>query len=288
MFSLILDACHYGYPPNIAEGTFDCEALETPASSPPDPENSFLFWMFRVHQTVAASFPGPLGIHKTLSAVENTDAIVRELIAQIPPELSIPLDYNPVADSPVEIVRRYSIACLTQGHLLTLHRPYASISDTSKRAAVTAAWNLVEYQKQLMAISDQLEAFAWYIEEFIDPHLFRGTALLGVMLSREPQSLLADAIVRQVKVCATEAQRKSSRRREFWKTSNVFRAIHKKLTEGNETSGVGPSVPQVPSVSQEGSSDERGWGMEEVLTESGFRWDEYLVDMVLNTDQETI
>ena len=213
--------------------------------------------------------------------------MVRELIAQIPPELSIPPDYTPAAESSVEIVRRYSIACLIQGHLLTLHRPYASISDISKRAVVTAAWNLVEYQKQLMAISDQLEVFAWYIEEFIDPHLFRATALLGVMLSREPQNLLADAIVQQVEVCATEAKRKSLRRREFWKTSNIFRAIHKALTEKNETPSVGPSVPLVPSVSQ-GSSDERGWGMEEVLTESGFRWDEYLVDMVLNTDQETI
>jgi hypothetical protein len=257
-------------------------------ASPPDPENTFLFWMFKIHQTVAASFPGPLGIHKTLSAVEKIDTIVRELLAKIPPELSIPPDYNPATESPVEIVRRYSIACLVQGHILTLHRPYASISDTSKRAVVTAAWNLVESQKQLIAISDQLEPFAWYIEEFIDPHLFRATALLGVMLSREPENVLADAIIQQVDVCATAAEAKSVRKKEFCKTVNIFRAIHKALTEKSETPTAGPSVPVVPSVSQEGSPDERGWGMEEVLTESGFRWDEYLVDMVLNTDQETI
>jgi hypothetical protein len=31
-----------------------------------------------------------------------------------------------------------------------------------------------------------------------------------------------------------------------------------------------------------------GWGTAEILTESMFRWDEYMVDMVLNTDENAM
>jgi hypothetical protein len=284
----MLDATHYGYPPNIAEGTFDCEALETLPSNLPDADNTFLYWLFKLHGTISASFPGPLGIHKTLSAVEKTDTVIKELLAQLPPHLSIPDNYNPAVESPLEIIRRYTLVCMIHGHLLTLHRPYATMSESCKQAAVTSAWTLVEYQKQLITLSDKLEPFAWYIEEFLDPHLFRATAFLGVLLSRNPQDPLADTIVQQVEICANAAVAKSFRKRDFYKTSCLFRAIHQKLTEKTEDPPAGHSVPLAPDVSQEESLEERGFGMEEVLSESMFRWDDYLIDMVLNTDQDTM
>ena len=244
--------------------------------------------MFKLHAAFSASFPGVLGIQKSLSAVRKNDQKIRDLLKQLPPELSLPKNYIPaVGETSLEILRRYTIACITQGHFITLHRPYRSISPFSKDALLTAAWNLSQYQSHLVALSPVLEPFEWFIEEFLYSHIFLAVAFLGSNLTSEPENPLAGAIMRQVEVCLEQAKIKSLRRKYYTKVYGVFRAIQATfavkqiLPEPAET-----TPPATTNSSLEGSAD--GWGMEDVLTESGFRWDEYLVDMVLDLNQEAI
>ena len=282
-----IESTRYGYPPSISEDSFDCEAHETPAEESPDPENTFLLWMFKIHRTFAQSFPGPLGLHKTLSGVEKCDQRIQTLLREIPYELSMPKDYIPgITETPTELIRRYAVACMIQGHLLTLHRPYAAKSLVSRNAATTAAWALVSYQAQLMSLSSTLEKFLWYIEEFVDPHLFRATAMLGVMLTRDPNNPLFRTILNQVELCANQAKTKSLRKRDFAKTYGVLSALHSALLEKEASAPVDSAVGPTANPSMDPLGDGEDWVMEEVLSEPMFRWDDYLVDTILNTDQE--
>jgi hypothetical protein len=284
-----IESSRYGYPPSISEDSFDCEAHETPAEESPDPENTFLFWMFKIHRTFAQSFPGPLGLHKTLSGVDKSDQRIQALLREIPYELSMPKDYIAgISETPTELIRRYAIACMIQGHLLTLHRPYAAKSPVSRNAATAAAWTLVSYQAQIISLSSTLEPFLWYIEEFADPHLFRATAMLGAMLSRDPNNPLFTTILDQIELCANQAKAKSLRKRDFAKTFGVLSGIHAALQEKEASAAlvdtvIGPAAN--PRIDPFGDGDD--WVMEEVLSEPMFRWDDYLVDAVLNTEQNT-
>jgi hypothetical protein len=244
--------------------------------------------MFKIHRVFAQSFPGPLGLQKTLSGVEKSDQRIRALLREVPYDLNIPKDYIPgIGETPTELIRRYTIACMIQGHLLTLHRPYAAKSPASKNAAIAAAWCLISYQAQLMSLSLTLEQFSWYIEEFIDPHLFRATAMLGAILTRDSDNPLFTTIMNQVEICAEQAKAKSLRKRDFAKTYGVLSALHAALQAKEASIVTGPTIDQADSLPLEGFGDGGGWGMEEVLSESMFRWDDYLVDTVLNTDQNT-
>ena len=287
-FSNIQESTRYGYPPSISENSFDCEAIETPATDAPDSSNTFLYWMFKIHRTFAQSFPGPLGLQKTLSGVEKCDQRIKSLRREVPIGLSIPEEYIPgIAETPTELIRRYTIACMIQGHLLTLHRPYAAKSPASKNAVMTAAWCLVSYQAQIISLSSTLEQFSWYIEEFIDPHLFRATAILGAALARDPNNPLFDTIMNQVEMCAEQAKSKSLRKRDFAKTYGVLSGLHAALQAKEASAVVAPVIEPTYGLPVEilGAGD--GWGMEEILSESTFRWDEYLVDTVLNAGQNT-
>jgi hypothetical protein len=242
--------------------------------------------MFKLHSAFSQCFPGVLGIQKRLSAVNENDRKIRDLLNQLPPELTIPPNYNPsIGETPLEITRRYAIACITQSHFITLHRPYRSVSESSKEVAITAAFALAQYQSHIIALAPTLEPFAWFIEEFLDGHLFRGVAFLGSHFTREPDNPLTGTVVRYINICTEQAKLKSLRKRDYAKSYGVLRAIQATFDENQILpEPVEPSPTNDLSV--EGPSD--GWGMDEILTESGFRWDEYLVDMVLDTNQETM
>ena len=244
--------------------------------------------MFKLHAAFSASFPGVLGIQKSLSAVRNNDQKIRDLLNQVPPHLSLPPNYIPtVGETSLEIIRRYTIACITQSHFVTLHRPYRSVSPFSKDAALTAAWKLCQYQSRIMALSLVLEPFKWFIEEFLDPHIFRAVAFLGCNLTREPENPNAGTIVRQVGICAEQAKLNSIRKNDCVKAYGVLRAIQATLAEKQILPEPVETPPHATTDLLVGVSAD-GWGMEEVLTESMFRWDEYLVDMVLDTNQDAI
>jgi hypothetical protein len=99
--------------------------------------------------------------------VERNDQRIRELIEKFPPELHVSENYTPLfGESALEIIRRYIIFCTTQGHLLTLHRPYTDKSVFSKTAATKAAWALTKYQSHILSLADVLEPYIWFIEEF--------------------------------------------------------------------------------------------------------------------------
>jgi hypothetical protein len=244
--------------------------------------------MFKLHAAFSASFPGVHGTQKSLSAVHNNDLKIQDILHELPPELSLPINYIPaVGETALEIIRRYTIACIVQGHFITLHRPYRSMSPFSKHAALTAAQNLAQYQSHIDALSPVLEPFEWFIEEFLDSHMFRAVAFLGCDLSHETENPLAGTIVRQVEVCSEQAKLKSLRKRDFVKTYGVLRAIQATFADKQilpEPIEITPLA--TTDSSAEGSAD--GWGMEEVLTEPMFRWDEYLVDMESDTNQDAI
>jgi hypothetical protein len=230
-----------------------------------------------------------VGIQKSLSAVQKNDQKIRDFLNRLPPELSLPPEYIPALDeSPLDILRRYTVACIAHGYFITLHRPYMSVSESSKDSAVEAAWTLASFQSQLIALSPILEQFAWFIEEFLDPHIVRGIALLGSRLTREPENPLAATIITLVQTCAEQGKVKSLRKRDFAKVYAVCRAllmtyVDMGLIRAGSESGSGSTDP-----SMESSPDGNGWGMEDVLMESEFKWDEYLVDMVLDSNQQVI
>lgn len=242
--------------------------------------------MFKLHSAFSQCFPGVLGIQKRLSAVNENDKKIRDLLSQLPPELTIPPNYIPtIGESPLEIIRRYTIACIVQGHFITLHRPYRSISGSSEEAVMRAAYTLAQYQSHITALSATLEPFAWFIEEFLDAHLVRAVALLGSHFTREPDNPFAHTVVRQVAICTEQARLKSLRKRDYVITHRVLRAIQAALDEKQILPEPVEASP-TNDLSPEGSSN--GWGMDEVLTESEFKWDEYLVDMDLDTNQDAI
>jgi len=161
------------------------------------------------------------------------------------------------------------------------------MSEFSKDAALKAAHTLAQYQSHIITLASTLEPFAWFIEEFLDAHLLRGVAFLGAYFTREPENPLTGTIVRQVGICTEQAKLKSLRKRDYAKAYGVLRAIQATFAENHilPEPVVERNSPR-DDVSREGSSD--GWGMDEVLMESGFRWDEYLVDMVLDTNQDAL
>ena len=269
-------------PPCIAPGTFDCEPLLVPASSIANADNSFMYWLFKLHAAFAECFPGVVGIQKSLRDVKTKDQAIRDILNQLPPELTLPSDYIPaVSETPLEIIRRFAIHTVVQGHFITLHRPYIGMSDFSKEAALTATWTLAQYQSQLTTLWSILEPFEWFIEEFLDGHLLRAVAYLGCMLVREPTNPLAGTIVRQLDIAA-EHVRSASRHRDSMKVHHVVKAIQAALAEKQVF-----SIPAQPSpLGPDSYSDENMDAfMEDVFTETNmFKWDEYLVDMVLDAN----
>ena len=241
--------------------------------------------MFKLHAAFSASFPGVLGIQKSLSAVLNNDKKIHDLLSQLPPELCLPKNYIPaVRETALDVIRRYTIACITQGHFMTLHRPYRSFSPFSKEAVLTAARNLAQFQSHIISLSPVLEPFEWFIEEFLDPHIFCAVAFLGCNLIHEPENPLAGTIVRQVEVCSEQAKRKSLRKRTCGKAYGALRAIQTTFAEKQ----ILPEPVEITPATTDSSVEADGWGMEEGLTEPMFQWDEYLVDMVLDTNQDAI
>jgi len=277
-----LESIHYGVPPCIAPGTFDCEPLLVPASSIANPDNTFMYWLFKLHAAFAESFPGVVGIHKSLRDVKTKDQAIRNILNQLPPELTLPSGYIPaVSETPLEIIRRFTIHTVVQGHFITLHRPYIGISDFSKEASLSATWTLAQYQSQLTTLWGVLEPFEWFIEEFLDGHLLRAVGYLGCMLVREPTNPLAGTIVRQLDIAA-EHVRSSLRQRGFTKVYHVVKAIQAALAEKQVYS----TATQPSPLGSEPYGDENiDAFMEDVFTETNmFKWDEYLLDMVLDAN----
>jgi hypothetical protein len=249
--------------------------------------------MFKLQRVFAACFPGHLGI-QPYAGIDKADQMIRDFMANLPPELTLPEGYVPApTESPVEIIRRYTIATEVQGSFITLHRPYMIKSTSLHNAVVNAAWKLYSYQSQIMALSDILEPFAWYIEEYLDPHLFRGAATLGFMLIREPMTPNADMILTRIRECAELGKAKSLRKKDCAKVYGIFRAMLMTSSERNERDNIDVQermhVPPAPtslptSFPQENIFGVMDWNMQDVLVDPMFRWDEYLVDMVLDTD----
>jgi hypothetical protein len=249
--------------------------------------------MFKLQRVFAACFPGHLGI-QPYAGIDKADQMIRDFMANLPPELALPEGYMPApTESPVEIIRRYTIATEIQGSFITLHRPYLIKSTSLHNAVVAAAWKLYSYQSQIMALSDILEPFAWYIEEYLDPHLFRGSATLAFTLIREPTIPDADMIVMRIRECAELGKAKSLRKKDCAKVYGIFRAMLMTLSERIERDGTDiqeqinvPAAPVSPPMSfpQENAFGVMDWNMQDMLVDPMFRWDEYLVDMVLDTD----
>jgi len=280
------ESLHFGYPQTISEGTYDCQPQEIPSDGIPDEDNTFLYWIFKLHAAFSTCFPGVLGLHKSIAAIKQADEKIRNLVADLPQELTLPPNYIPaVGETPIQILRRYYIAVVTQGHFITLHRPYRSISEYSKDASITAAWLTTSYQTQLMNLSNVLEPFAWFIEEFMDTHIIRGVALMGGTLIREPDHPYAGTIVNAIQTAANETKAKALRKKDQGKAYGIFAAIQATLAEKGMVSAVSGSSPQA-DLSETSENGGEGWGMEDVLMESQFRWDEYLVDMVLDSNPQ--
>lgn len=240
--------------------------------------------MFKLFRVISGSFPGVSGIQKSLSAVQKVDQKMHDYLGQLPQELTRPSDYIPaINETPLEIVRRYTIACIAQGFFLTLHRPYSSVSEASRISIGKAAWLLASYQAQLVSLSAILEPFAWFIEEFLDPHLFRGVAVLGARLTREPGHPLATTIISQVQAMAEQSKRKVLRKRDYAKVFGISQSILVKYVEMGLLQEVQEPRPSSAEPVLENAPDENPWGMEDVLMESGFKWDDYLVDPVMDT-----
>jgi hypothetical protein len=248
--------------------------------------------MFKFQNIASTSFPGPQGLQKNLASVNKNDARVRDFLEQLPPELHVSERYTPLfGEAPLQVIRRYALTCTVHGHLLTLHRPYTSKSPFSKDAAISAAWTLVTYQNQISALSNMLEPYSWYIEEFLDPHLFRATLYLGGNLLREPVNPQAAHIRRQIQISASQAKAKALRKRDYAKTYGLFDALDtllgRQAGESNQTAEVsGESGVVEPNESSALASDGLGWDVGEMLTENAFRWDDFLVDMDLDSQEQ--
>ena len=261
--------------------------LEPTQTCPVDQDSLFLYWMFKLHQAFGSSFPGAIGIQKSLPCVQAADQKVRALLAQLPPELTLPENYLPaLSETPLQVLRRYAIACISHGFFITLHRPYATVSEVSRTTVINISWSLVGYHIQLVALAGLLEPYRWFIEEFIDPHLIRGIAVLGSLVAKDPTSPDASSIASHLQLGAEQARLKALRKRDHAKVHGVFRAILLELAEKN----VFPDSPEGSYSSTEppaeGTLEEiTGWGMEDILTESAFKWDEYLLEMVLDPSQ---
>jgi hypothetical protein len=252
----------------------------------------FIYWMFKLHSEFSKSFPGVIGIHKSLAAVRQCDENVRKLLDQIPAKLSLPPNYVPsIGENATEIIRRFIIGCFTQGFFITLHRPYRGRSEFSNNAVINASWMLAAYQSQITALSDVLEPYGWLIEEFIDPHLFRGVLLLGASLDREPDNPLASTIIRHLEVSAQVAKTNSVRNRNSIKTHKLISAVLGSLAQKNVIVQEVASNSHVGSTS-EGSPDGQGWGMDmdmamgDVLAEPMFNWDEYLNNLAMDVGSQ--
>ena len=289
---LIAEALRYGHPPNLAEGSYDCEPAKPVSPDHPNADESFLYWMFKLQNTIATSYPGPLGLQKNLASVERNDQRIRDLLEELPPELHLSENYTPIFDeSPLQVIRRYTIGCMIQGHLLTLHRPYASKSPLSKNVIGTAAWTLTTYQNQVIALADLLEPYQWFIEEFLDAEFFRAIIYLGGSLLRQPDDPQAHVILRQIQLCSVQAKSKMLRKRDYGKASGMLDALERTLTgeqsvEGRGTTELSAEGGVGAKDSPLSGSDGNGWDMGEILTESAFRWDDYLVDMVLDSREQ--
>jgi hypothetical protein len=279
-----VESIHYGVPPCVTPGTFDCEPPLIPTSCAPTAEYAFMYWMFKLHAACAESFPGIVGIQKNIRDVKTNDQKIRNIMNQLPPELTLPLGYVPArSETPLEIVRRFAIHTIIQGHFVTLHRPYREISDFSREASVNATWTLAQYSNQLTTLWDVLEPYQWFMEEFLDGHLVRAVATLGCMLVREPTNPLAPTIVRQVEIAA-EHVRSSSRQRDNTKAYHLLQVILAVLAEKQVVS----TPPQLSPLNSDPYSDaDMNAFMEDVLSDANmFKWDEYLVDMVLDGNLE--
>jgi hypothetical protein len=279
-----LESIHYGIPPSVAPGTFDCEPLLVPTGALANADNTFMYWMFKLHAACAECFPGVVGIQKSLRDVKANDQKIRNILNQLPPELTFPPGYIPaLSETPLEIMRRFTIHTIAQGHFVTLHRPYVGMSDFSKEVAVNATWTLAQYQSQLRTLWSVLEPFEWYIEEFLDGHLVRAVAYLGCMLVREPTNPLAGTIVRQVQLMA-EHVRSSLRQKFFTKVHHLLTAILTALAEKQVLSAPTQSSPIGLDLYTNENLDAL---MDDVFTETNmFKWDEYLVDMVLDVNPD--
>jgi hypothetical protein len=239
--------------------------------------------MFKLQKIIATSLPGPLGLQKNLASVKKNDARIREFLEQLPPELHISENYTPLfGESPLGIIRRYAIICLLHGHLLTLHRPYTSKSDFSKEAAMTAAWTLSTYQNQMIALSQQLEPYIWFIEEFLDVHSFRATMYLGGNLLRNPENPRAATIFSQIQLCRSQARAAAMRKRDFAKVYGMFESLERLLGgTGEEFRPIAEiDAEKTDEQASQGPGTEGLWDMGEILTEGAFRWDDFLVDMI--------
>jgi len=275
-----VESIHYGLPPSVAPGTFDCVPPLIPTSCPATPEYAFMYWMFKLHAACAESFPGVVGIQKNIRDVKTNDQKIRNIVNELPTELTLPPGYVPApTETPLEIVRRFAIHTIVQGHLVTLHRPYREISDFSKEVSVNATWTLAQYSNQLTTLGGILEPYQWFVEEFLDGHLIRAVATLGCMLVREPTNPLAPTIVRQIEI-ASEHVRSSVRQRDYTKAYHLLQVILSTLAEKQVVSTPSQSSPQ---TSDPYSDADMNAFMEDVLTDANmFKWDEYLVDMVLD------
>jgi len=235
---------------------------------------------------MSASFPGPLGLQKNLVGVNKNDVRIREFLEQLPPELHISNNYTPLfGESPLEIIRRYAMATSIQGLLLTVHRPYSSKSSFSKDAVMTAACALTIYQNQVIALSESLEPFRWFIEEFLYPQFFRATYFLGGNLLRNPETNQATIIVGQVQICASQARAAMLRKRDFARSIGLFENLGKLLGgSGAESAATAEMVVEGgdEQASQASGSDQGLWDMGEILTEGTFRWDDFLADTALD------
>jgi hypothetical protein len=103
------------------------------------------------------------------------------------------------------------------------------------------------------------------------------------MLIREPTNPLAPTIVLQVEIAA-EHVRSSVRQRDFTKAYHLLQVILATLAEKQVVS----TPPQrSPQNSDPYSDADMNAFMEDVLGDANmFKWDEYLVDMVLDGNLE--
>jgi hypothetical protein len=251
-------------------------------STLPDPGHTFVYWMFNLQKTFSACFPGPLSI-LPLAAVEKMDRKIRDFQAQIPPNMTVPDGYIPgPTESALDIIRRYIIAATMQGYINIVHRLHMTKSELCGKAALESAWILASYQSQLVAHSNLLEPFAWFIEEFLDVHMLRAAGVLAVLLVRNPNSPYAVKAMNFVDTSISGIKKKSLRKKVLASVYGPFRALQALLSEklgipidsGEDSSGIQISTA-APDVSVG-----LGWGMDETLMGPLPKWDEYFVDVV--------
>ena len=109
----------------------------------------------------------------------------------------------------------------------------------------------------------------------------------------------AVVITKQVLVCSELARVKSLRKPGFARAYGLMRALYLTLSEklDNPASSIGTIVP--PTVNpnkicpedyyfddegEDNAPGEMGWDMQDVMMDPRFKWDSFLLDMVLDTD----